>query len=149
MIKLIEYDKDFLNLSWLWLNDSETKSLTMTPDFTRQEQAEFFNNIKKRHNYKIWGISYDNEKIGACGLKNITSGNAELWCYIGEKKYWGTGLGKDIIKNIENESKKIGIKLLSLTVSKENNRALSLYLRNGFIEKMITSNTIEMEKCLK
>ena len=75
MLKLITYNKDFLPLSWNWLNDPEIKSLTMTPEFSKEDQLNFFNSIKERKNYKIFGIEFDNIKIGACGLKNIENNN--------------------------------------------------------------------------
>ncbi len=38
IIQLVKYDIDFLNLSWKWLNDSDLKQLTDTPDFSKNQQ---------------------------------------------------------------------------------------------------------------
>ncbi len=97
MLSLVEYTEEFLELSWLWLSDPEIKELTMTPDFTKKEQLNFFKNIKSRSGYFIYGVSIDGVKVGACGLKNISANEGEYWGYIGDKKYWGYGHGKEII----------------------------------------------------
>lgn len=47
-VDFVEYSIEFLELSWEWLNDSEIKSLTMTPDFTREEQIVFFRKLPFR-----------------------------------------------------------------------------------------------------
>ena len=77
MLSLVEYTEEFLELSWLWLSDPEIKELTMTPDFTKKEQLNFFKNIKSRSGYFIYGVSIDGVKVGACGLKNISTNEEE------------------------------------------------------------------------
>ncbi|EPJ8277656.1 GNAT family N-acetyltransferase, partial [Citrobacter freundii] len=104
MLKLVKYDESFLVLSWLWLKDPEISALTMTPEFTKEEQLIFFRSLEKRKDYFIRGITYQNEKIGAVGIKNINQDKGEYWGYIGEKKYWGQGLGKEIMEKILSEA---------------------------------------------
>lgn len=131
-IDFVEYTKDFLDLSWEWLNDPEIKVLTMTPDFTMEEQDIFFNNLPRRTDYKISGILINGAKAGACGLKNIKDREAELWCYIGLKQYWGAGLSRFIIEHIQAESNMLNISCLYLKVSRLNIRAIKVYEKNGF-----------------
>ena len=133
MFKICDYNKEFLKYSWKWLNDKEIKELTMTSDFTKKQQKEFFLSLKNRVDYKIFGIKIDNTPVGACGLKNITKEDAEYWGYIGEKKYWGKGYGVQIINEMINFAKKVGISNFYLKVSKTNIRATNLYLKYGFI----------------
>ena len=71
MIKLVEYTKKYLDLSWDWLNDPEIKKMTNTPDFNKKEQLVFFNNLKNKNNYYIYGIEIEGVAVGACGLKSI------------------------------------------------------------------------------
>lgn len=68
-IKLVNYSKIFLELSWDWLSDPEIRVLTNTPIFTKNEQRKWFDSLKNRKDYIIWGIQVDNTPIGACGLK--------------------------------------------------------------------------------
>ena len=56
--EFVAYDESFLNLSWEWLNDSEIKQMTLTPDMTREGQRKWFENLNSRNDYHIWGIVY-------------------------------------------------------------------------------------------
>lgn len=134
-IQLVPYDESFLELSWRWLNDYEVQEMTMTPQFSRQEQVEFYKSLPSRQNYVIFGIILGDEKIGACGIKNISGDKAEYWGYIGKKKYWGKGLGTKIVDLIISEAKNRNISKLYLKVSVNNSRAIKLYkkLRFSFI----------------
>jgi RimJ/RimL family protein N-acetyltransferase len=133
IFKLVSYDKDFLNLSWIWLNDPEIKKLTNTPDFTRESQKIWFDTINLIENYLIWGIEFQNIKIGVCGLKNITIYDCEYWGFIGEKAFWNKGVGTMILKEIVRISKDKGLKSIWLKVISTNHIAINFYQKFGFI----------------
>jgi RimJ/RimL family protein N-acetyltransferase len=135
MTSLVDFDLNFSNKSWDWLNDPEIKALTLTPDFTKEEQRNFFNSIPQRKNYWIKGIMENGIPIGAMGLKNINTKekNAEYWGYIGDKKFWGKGIGKFMIHEANKEAKRIGLHELNLKVGSNNFRAKNLYLNLGFV----------------
>ena len=101
-INFVEYSESFLNKSWHWLNDPEIKKLTLTADFTKEQQQTFFKSIPKRTDFKIWGVKYGDESIGVVGLKNITTNDAEYFGYIGEKNYWGQGIFKYFFNHVLN-----------------------------------------------
>lgn len=145
IVELVEYDREYLDLSWKWLNDKEIKSSTMTPDITRKEQLNWFSTLKNKSDYIIFGIKYNGKKIGAAGLKNITENSAEYWGYIGEKKYWGRKIGDIVIDNIIEIAKNYEIKKLWLKVKKDNERATRLYKSKGFKEKSIDKDIIIMD----
>ena len=147
MLNLVKYTKEFLPLSWKWLNDPEIKNLTGTPDFSKEDQIIFFGSIDSREDYKIFGIESDNIKIGACGLKNIESSKAEYWGYIGEKSCWGKGLGNQLIYKMLIKAKEMGLKKVYLKVSNTNFKAINLYKKFKFIENISLSsnNVIYME----
>ncbi|OCL85606.1 GNAT family N-acetyltransferase [Arcobacter porcinus] len=146
MFEIVEYTKEFLPLSWKWLNDKEIKNLTMTPDFSKEDQNIFFNSLESRQNYKIFGIEFNGLKIGACGLKNIENTKAEYWGYIGEKEYWGRGFGKLILKEMINLATKEQISIIYLKVGKNNQRAIKLYEKFGFVNSMKENNYYMMDK---
>lgn len=130
-LDFVQYDRTFLEKSWAWLQDPEIKSLTNTPDFTKEQQETFFNSLPRK-DYKIWGLRYNNVEIGVVGLKNITSSTGEYFGYIGDKSCWGLGLFSSIIKFIHCEAEKIGLKSLTLKVGIHNVRAIRAYKREGF-----------------
>ena len=129
---LVDYSLIFLDKSWEWLNDPEIKALTMTPDFTREQQLSFFESLPERKNYWIRGIAEDGIPAGAMGLKHITDHDAEYWGYIGEKKFWGKGIGSFMIGEAIKKAKLLGLRQLYLHVDPQNERAKQLYIRKGF-----------------
>ncbi|WP_299987949.1 GNAT family N-acetyltransferase [uncultured Pontibacter sp.] len=141
-MQFVDYDKRYLDLSWNWLRDQEIKRLTMTPKFTREEQLSFFSRLSARKDYFIKGIEYEGVPVGVCGLKNIDSSSGEYWGYIGEKEYWGKGLGKIIIDFIVNHGRNLGLKKVWLKVDSENQRAIRSYEKYGFT--MIDSGSVKI-----
>lgn len=132
--KLEEYTAQYLDRSWVWLNDPEIKHLTMTPDFTKEAQQAFFASLKNRTNYWIWGVALEGHgPIGAAGLKNAEGHSVEYWGYIGEKKWWGQGLGQKLMSAVIEEAAKLGFRSIRLKVRKDNSRAIALYKRQGFV----------------
>ena len=147
-IELVPYDEKFLKLSWTWLNDAEVKAMSNTPDFTLDDQLKWFSNLKFKSDYLIWGILSDDIKIGACGLKNITKEDGEYWGYIGEKSFWGKGIGKKIIELIVIEAKALHLNSMKLAVLENNSRALSLYSNCNFLIENKIEQLIYMCKTL-
>jgi RimJ/RimL family protein N-acetyltransferase len=131
-LKFVEYSRLFLDKSWNWLNDKEIKELTLTPDFTKEDQIKFFNSLENNKQYYIRGIMLDDIPIGACGLKHITNKDGEYWGYIGNKNYWSKGLGIQILNYIIKYAIGIGLDSIYLNVSKDNQRAYKLYKKNLF-----------------
>ncbi|MFS4471675.1 GNAT family N-acetyltransferase [Chryseobacterium sp. T20] len=146
-LSLIDYNEDFLEKSWNWLNDPEIKELTGTPDFTKESQKEWFSNLDRNETYFIKGISYNNQNIGVAGLKKIdrNNNNAEYFGYIGEKEYWGKGLSSQILSELVSIAKeKFGLSSLYLNVIPSNIRALRAYENFGFRIDCIENNNVRM-----
>lgn len=133
MLQIVDYTRDFLEKSWVWLNDPEIKRITNTPDFSKEEQERWFEKLNQEKRYKIWGISYDGINIGAFGIKNIENGIGEYWGYIGEKEYWGKGIGRLVVREAITYARRFGLHRLYLRVMKINNRAIRLYQRMNFV----------------
>ena len=132
-LMLVPYDRRYLDLSWDWLADPETKALTMTPEFTREDQSRFFEALPERSDYRLWGIELVGDgPIGAAGLKRIRPGIAEYFGYIGEKRLWGRGLGALLLAAVEGEAIGLGLDALDLTVARDNARAIRLYQKHGY-----------------
>ncbi|HDY8179548.1 TPA: GNAT family N-acetyltransferase [Vibrio vulnificus] len=147
MLSLVEYDEYFLDASWKWLNDQELKKLVMVGEFSKEQQTHYYESLKCRDDYKVWGIKYEETPIGVVGLKNISNNSAEYFGYIGEKAFWNKGLSRCIFFEIEQKMLDMNINKLWLNVSIDNERAIMAYLKNGFVEIKKTSDTLTMEKC--
>lgn len=151
MIQLEKYDEIYLEKSWNWLNNPQIKSLTNTPDFTKEQQKKWFYNISNNQSYKIWGVSFDGIPIGVFGVKNIDNikRDGEYWGYIGEKQYWGKGIGSIVLsKIIEISSNKLNLEFLYLKVLKDNNVAINFYKKFKFKEVKREDEQITMIKRL-
>lgn len=147
-IQFPEFDRVFLTLSYKWLSDSTIKYLTQTPDITKENQEKWFASLPDKNDYYIRGIAVDNKPIGACGLKHITSEAGEYWGYIGEKDYWGKGIGGRMLAFIEEYAKSLGLKQIYLHVLHDNERAMRLYVKNGYEAVPEAANMIKMIKQL-
>jgi RimJ/RimL family protein N-acetyltransferase len=148
-LSAVRFDEVFLERSWHWLHDPEIKRLTLSPDFTREEQLLWFAWFPGRTDYLIWGLAGNGIPIGAMGLKNITRSEAEYWGYIGDRSYWNRGLGREMMGFIFDQSKKLGLKELYLKVHRDNPRAIRLYTRVGFKTVREDQDVFHMRLSLK
>lgn len=134
VINFVEYDTKYCDLSWIWLSDEEIRKLTLTPEFTKENQINWFNSLKKRNDYYIWGIECDGVPIGAVGLKSIDQDSkaAEYFGYIGVKDYWSKGIGQIMMDFTVKQAMKVNLNKIYLKVDKANKRAIKLYHNNKF-----------------
>lgn len=145
-LRAVSYDRRFLEKSWMWLQDPEVQRLTMTPPLTRETQESWFASLPGRIDYMIWGIESNDEPIGAVGIKNIAGDSGEYWGYIGEKRYWERGIGRWMISLAVQYAREAGLRQLTLRVSRENERAIRLYRRCGFLLDAAGEDTISMKR---
>lgn len=148
LVHFVPYNQTFCDLSWVWLNDPEIKRLTLTPDFSHEQQVAWFSTLHLRKDYKIWGIEYSDLPIGAVGIKHIDfmAKKAEYFGYIGDKHFWSKGIGNLMMLFIKQEVLKENLKSLYLHVSASNMRAIKLYVKHNFINTTdnITDDIIQM-----
>lgn len=147
-LSFVDYSIIYLEHSWRWLNDSEIKQLTNTPDFSKEDQLRFFYSLPNRTDYFIKGLEINMLPIGACGLKKITSLDAEYWGYIGEKEYWEKGLGKQIMHYLIEVAKEKCLKSIYLHVVESNIRAIKLYVKIGFEVENTIDGLVKMRLIL-
>jgi RimJ/RimL family protein N-acetyltransferase len=148
-VELVTFDKRFFEKSRSWLVDEEVNRMTDTGELPSEpNRLKWFESLPLKKDYFIWGVACEEEPIGACGLKNIQGSKAEYWGYIGEKSYWGKGLGSSMLKGVEQKAKDLNLDELYLTVLVENNRAIGLYRKNGYLEIGEADNRLIMAKRL-
>ena len=149
MLTFTAYDEHFLAMSWNWLNDPEIKHLTDTPSFTEEDQAAWFQGLRMRTDYKVWGMQLGERKIGVVGLKNICKVSAEYFGYIGEKDLWGRGLGAEMLAYAETQGAALGISVILAKVMADNSRAYKLFKSAGFVNLGTVSGRVWMAKLLQ
>ncbi len=126
------FDETYLEKSWHWLHDPEIKRLTMSPDFTKEDQLRWFARLPEMTDYQIWGVACDGVPIGVVGLKHVNQTEAEYWGYLGDRDYWNAGLGRKMMRFALSQAREQGLSELYLNVYKQNPRAIHLYTRFGF-----------------
>ena len=131
-LKFEEYSEAALEKSWEWLNDPEIKRLTATGDFDRTSQRIWFDNLKSKSDYFIRAVLIDDNVVGICGIKKITSEDGEVWGYIGEKEYWGKAIGLQYLSYLLDYAKSINLKSVYAFVIKTNYMSMRLLERSGF-----------------
>lgn len=133
IVNFVPFDRYTLDKSWEWLNIPEIKYLTQTPDFTRDEQYIWFEDLPNRSDYYIRAIDVDNRIVGVLGLKRITAVDGEVWVYIGVKSMWGKKIGEKCIEHIISYSKNINLDSVYGILLNENLRSKKLLIKLGFM----------------
>lgn len=131
-VSLTPFSRSFLDLSFHWLTDPEIRFLTDSPVVTREGQEAWFAGLEDRTDYRVWGVLADGQPVGVCGIKHIQHREGEYFGYIGEKTFWGQGVGRRMMALTELCAQEEGLGRLHLRVLKANKRAVRLYEGCGY-----------------
>ena len=131
-VSLTPFSRSFLDLSFPWLTDPEIRFLTDSPVVTREGQEAWFAGLEDRTDYRVWGVLADGQPVGVCGIKHIQHREGEYFGYIGEKTFWGQGVGRRMMALTELCAQEEGLGRLHLRVLKANKRAVRLYEGCGY-----------------
>ena len=120
---------------------AETDYLLSYPDensFDAQQEAEFLKEKTESPNEieivaVVDGVVAGTAGIEAVGSKYKLKHRAELGIAI-LKEYWGLGLGKALMEACIECAKEAGYTQLELNAVAENERAVALYKKMGFVE---------------
>jgi len=140
-INLVSFDRNFLNLSWEWMKDKDLVSQINGTQVTKLEQEEWFEKLKDRTDYLIFGIEVDGVPIGAAGLKKIVKNTAHVFWYIGEKEYLGKRIGEFIATGVSVKAKELNISDLYAETILSNFRSINLLFKEGY--KIIEYNNVD------
>ena len=125
-------------ISYKWRNDPEVWKLTGSmPDIvvTPEIEKTWIKKVLNDPTCKRFAICIESsdEYIGNVQLTNITEQDAEFHIFIGEKSYWGKGVGyqatNELIKFVR---KNISLKQVYLFVKPINTAAIRIYEKMGF-----------------
>ena len=120
---------------------AETDYLLSYPDensFNAEQEAEFLKEKTESSNEVeivalVDGVVAGTAGIEAVGAKYKLKHRAELGIAI-LKEYWGLGIGKALMEACIECAKDAGYTQLELNVVAENERAVALYKKMGFVE---------------
>lgn len=141
-------EKSDIDLWERWVNDTEvTKKLILDPPFSREDEEWFFEEVQC--NLQMLHLTILDKKtkipIGNSTLTRdvLNPRSADLGLLIGEKEFWGKGLGTEII----HEMTHVGFSLLDLEriharVFGENTASRRIFEKCGFREVGVFSKEI-------
>jgi len=136
-ISLIKLNKKHFPLFYKWWNDQELRKWTSGDKkvITKKEVDEILNKHLRNKNGHDFIIMVNKKPVGHILIqKKPRKKNFEIYIAIGEKKYWGKGIGTAAMekscrwfqKNFPKE------KILELEVLPKNKRAIACYEKVGF-----------------
>ncbi len=133
-----------------WLNDPEVNKYLETKGATTEELKEYINEKNKSSKCLFFGIFYrENDKhIGNLKLEPIDfdGKRATFGILVGDKKYWGMGIGIEATKLIVDWAFDIlDLKEVNLGVIAENKAAVKTYEKVGFHIDNIEKSSIKSD----
>lgn len=140
MVKLAPLQPDQAACFYDWIRDPEAieYSLSAFQSLKTNEQIDkWFAATLQQENCLNLGI-YTEETdtlIGYAGLSGISSTNrsGEYFIFIGEKAFWGQGVGTAVTKQVVDRGfAELGLNRIMLTVSEPNIGGLKAYEKAGF-----------------
>ncbi len=142
--------KDFIHLNeeeilliWQLRNDEKISQFMKTKAFTLEEHKNFILKLKNDESKKYFLVFKDDEIIGVIDFINITQDSCEFGLYAKPNL---KGVGQILMQEIKKYAfDTLKIKELKACVFKQNERALSLYLKNNFYIKKEDENMFYVE----
>lgn len=119
----------------------QTDFLLTYPDeikFTAEEEGEYLQKKTDSENAVEIVAEIDGEIVGTAGIEALgAQEKLRHRCGFGvgiDKKYWGLGIGKELLNGCIECAEKAGFSQMELEVAAENERAIAMYQKYGFIE---------------
>lgn len=134
-IRLRKLKKGDLGHFLKWWKDKEIIALTSGTDEESDAvlKGNFLNFFKNEKNHHFM-IMFGKEAIGHIALIHTNAKTCEIQIVIGEKQYWGKGLGTAALKKaLSLAFSKFGYSKATLEVRPENIRAIKTYESCGFM----------------
>jgi len=133
-----------------WLNDPEVNKYLETKEATTEGLREYINEKNISSNCLFFGIFYreNDEHIGNLKLEPIDFDykRATFGILMGDKRYWGMGIGTEATKLIVDWAFDIlDLKEINLGVIAENKAALKIYEKVGFQIDNIEKSSIKSD----
>ena len=84
----------------------------------------------------------EKEVVASCGLRNIV-GDGEITNVVNKESMRGKGIGKQMLLQLMEEGRKMGVEAFTLEVRKSNYAAIKLYEKLGFATEGVRKNFYE------
>lgn len=138
------------SISYKWRNDPEIWIYTQfnrNNEITLEIESDWLKSKLVKEDEKRFAIclTETDQYIGNVQLINIKNKSAEFHLFIGEKDFWGKGIGSKVTSLIINYAfDELGLDNVSLEVNEDNLPAQAIYKKMGFLEANKKNNFIKM-----
>lgn len=129
-----------------WINDSESTKGLVTGRFptNMEELTDYIESVVRGNNAIMFAIcdQESSKHIGNVKLDNFDwiSGTCEFGILIGDKDYWGRGIGTEITNLVTKYAfEMLNLRKVTLSVFGNNPRAIALYKKLGFVSEGVLS----------
>ena len=148
-VKLRRLEKNDAFHSVIWRNDPDIWTATIsspTKKIKITDELDWIEKVLKEKNSKRFAIEADGKYVGNVQLTNIKNEESYFGIFIGDKSFWGKGVGKIATKLILNFAfSKLLLNKVKLKVRKENIAAFNIYRKTGFETQSVQDGVIFME----
>ena len=132
-----------------WRNDPEVFKYTGNTydhEITIDSELAWIRKVMANHNDYRCAILADGVYVGNIYLTDIGDGCATYHIFIGDRGYWGKGVAREASRQIIDYGfKELKLDKIVLEVRKQNDRAIQLYQKLGFVILSEGDEWIEME----
>jgi len=124
-----------------WFNDNEVTYYMEKGYYpnTLAKQIDYFSNLNNNTDIQLAIIDKGNDNlIGGIGLHklNLFNRNADISIIIGNKEYWGKGIGKEAVELLLNFAfNKLNLYKITAGMADCNKGSYNLFKKCGFIEE--------------
>lgn len=104
--------------------------------YTIEQEEKFLEEAHNNSNSVFYCVYLMNELIATgslTGLSNRMNHRAELGITV-LRHYWGKGIGSTLLNSLIDYARNNKIEIIDLKVRKDNNRAIKLYEKAGFVK---------------
>jgi glycosyltransferase involved in cell wall biosynthesis/RimJ/RimL family protein N-acetyltransferase len=126
--------------SWRWRNDEEVWKLTGSKpagNITEEIETKWLESALKRNTELRFAICLKetDEYIGNAQFTDVCDFGAQIHIFIGEKAYWGKGIGKlGSARLVEIADEELSLPVTYITVRPEHVAVRKIYASLGFVE---------------
>lgn len=138
-------------ISYQWRNDPEvwvyTEFKPSQPGITMEKEMEWLRHKLEIETDKRFAICLKDttQYIGNIQLIDVKDGQAEFHLFIGERQFWGKGIGKAATKLIlERAFEEMNLDSVFLFAHEDNAAGLSIYKKLGFVPQSKHGNQVKM-----
>lgn len=132
-----------------WLNDQEVSRYTSHGVFpvTREDEEKWLSDVTKNKNTIVLAIidKKTDIHIGNCAIQKINwiARHGEFAIIIGEKKFWGKGIGTEVAKLLIGHAfKSLNLNKVWLGVNAQNKGAVRSFEKAGFVREGVLRQEI-------